>query len=108
MLMTDKSKEKLFIGVWTETHHELTSESRLWKHVICQAISDSYLGTAKEKISVGEWILTEDFVAVCDLATLNSENLSNKIKEILTSKPLIARYLGERLKKVIQARSLNM
>jgi len=76
--------------------------------VICQAISDAYLGNDKEKLSVGKWILTEDYVAVCDLATLNSENLSVKIKEILTSKPLVARYLGERLKKVIQARSLVM
>ena len=76
--------------------------------MICQAISDSYLGSKKEKISVGEWIMSDDFVSVCDLATLNSERLSKLIKEILTSKPLVARYLGERLKKVIQSRSLSM
>lgn len=76
--------------------------------MICQAISDAYLGTAKEKLSVGEWILTEDFVSVCDLATLHSERLSKMIEEILMSKPIIARYLGERLKRVIQSRSANL
>jgi len=108
MLTTDKSKKKLFIGVWTETHHELTSESRLWKHVICQAISDAYLGSPKEKLAVAEWIMSDDFSNVCDLATLNSDRLSKMIKEILTSKSVVARYLGERLRKVIQNRSFVM
>ena len=76
--------------------------------MICQAISDAYLGSKKEKLSVGEWIMSDDFVSVCDLATLNSERLSKLIKEILTSKPLVSRYLGERLKKVIQTRALNI
>ena len=76
--------------------------------MICQAISDSYLGTHREKLSVGKWILTEDFVDVCDLATLNSENLSVKMKEILTSKPVVARYLGEKLRKVIQNKTCSM
>ena len=52
--------------------------------------------------------MSEDFISVCDLATLNSERLLKLIKEILTSKPLVARYLGERLKKVIQSRAVSM
>jgi hypothetical protein len=81
------------------------SECRLWKYVICQAISDSYLGNAKEKLSVSKWILSQDFSDVCDLAELNADRLFKMIKEILVSKPVVARYLGERLKKTIQARS---
>jgi hypothetical protein len=80
------------------------SECRLWKHVICQAISDSYLGSAKEKLKVAEWLMSEDYVTCCDMAELHPENLHKLIKEILTSKPVVARYLGERLKKVIQDR----
>jgi hypothetical protein len=82
------------------------SECRLWKHVICQAISDAYLGSNKEKLAVAEWIMSSDFDNVCDLATLESDRLRKMIHEILTSKSVVARFLGERLKKVIQNRAL--
>jgi len=39
---------------------------------------------------------------VCDLADLNAENIKKAIKEILESKPIVGRYLGEKLKKIIQ------
>ena len=74
--------------------------------MICQAISDAYLGNPKEKLSVSRWVLSEDFSHVCDLAELNSENLKKHFKIILTSKPIVARYLGEKLKRIIQNRSL--
>tara|TARA_R100001440_G_scaffold61483_1_gene81422 strand:- start:31 stop:261 length:231 start_codon:yes stop_codon:yes gene_type:complete len=72
--------------------------------VICQAISDSYLGSPKEKLRVGEWLMTDDYIIVCDMAEMHPENLHKLIKEILISKPVVARYLGERLRKAIQDR----
>ena len=108
MLMTDKSNKSTFIGVWIEPHHELTSESRLWKHVMCQAISDSYLGSSREKVSVGKWLKSEDFSMVCDLGSLNAEEMSKLIQEILMSKPVVARYLGERLRRVIQNKIVSI
>ena len=104
MLMTDKSSKNIYIGDWIEKDQELMSECRLWKHVVCQAISDSYLGSPKEKVRVGEWLMSDDYITVCDMAELHPENLFKLIKEILTSKPVVARYLGERLRKVIQDR----
>ena len=104
MLMTDKSSKSTFTGDWTEKDLELMSECRLWKHVICQAISDSYLGSPKEKLRVGEWLMTDDYIIVCDMAEMHPENLYKLIKEILTSKPIVARYLGERLRKAIPDR----
>ena len=74
--------------------------------MICQAISDAYLGSNKEKLAVAEWIMSSDFDNVCDLATLESDRLRKMIQEILTSKSVVARFLGERLKKVIQNRAL--
>jgi hypothetical protein len=76
--------------------------------VICQAISDAYLGSKKEKLDVAQWIISDEFTNVCDLASLNSEKLSKMIEEILTSKYVVARYLGERLRKVIQNRACVM
>jgi len=75
---------------------------------MCQAISDSYLGDNKEKLSVARWVKSDDFIYVCDMANFNAENLQKKMKEILTSKPVVARYIGERLKKAIQSRAFNM
>tara|TARA_R100001082_G_C4332974_1_gene146552 strand:+ start:310 stop:534 length:225 start_codon:yes stop_codon:yes gene_type:complete len=72
---------------------------------VCQAISDSYLGTTKEKIEVGKWILGADFSQVCDLAELNAEVVKKSIYEILSSKPIIGRYLGHKLKNFIQNHS---
>lgn len=102
MLMTDKLNRNIYSGELIGNNPELTSELRLWRFVICQAISDSYLGTNREKITIGLWIRGDDFTKVCDLADLNSENVRKSIYEILMSKPIIARHLGEKLKKFIQ------
>jgi hypothetical protein len=106
MLMTDKLSRSTFIGDWTERDLELMSECRLWKHVMCQAISDLYLGSTREKLSVSKWIESPDYEFVCDMAELNASKLKIHLKKIATSKPIVSRYLGERLKKTIQNRSL--
>ena len=102
MLMTDKLNRNIYSGELIGNNPELTSELRLWRFVVCQAISDSYLGTTKEKVSIGKWIQGDDFSKVCDLADLNTENVKKSIFEILMSKPIVARYLGENLKRFIQ------
>ena len=76
--------------------------------MICQAISDSYLGNKRQKLAVGQWIVSDDFIMVCDLSSLNSDRMEKLIKEILTSKPVLARYLGEKLRKVIQNKTCSM
>lgn len=108
MLMTDKLSKNIYSGELIGNNPELTSELRLWRFVVCQAISDSYLGTTKEKISVGRWIQGDDFSKVCDLADLNTENVKKSIYEILSSKPIVGRYLGEKLKKFIQYHSSKL
>ena len=104
--MTDKLNTKSYIGDWTERDLELMSECRLWKYVMCKAIYDLYLGSPKQKLSVAEWIYSQDFEDVCDMAELNSSKIKPHLHQIARSKPVVARYLGERLKRVIQSRSL--
>ena len=105
MLMTDKLNRNIYSGELIGNNPELTSELRLWRFVVCQAISDSYLGTTKEKVRIGNWIRGDDFSKVCDLADLNTENVRKSIYEILMSKRIIARHLGEKLKRLIQNHS---
>ena len=105
MLMTDKSSKSTYIGDWIERDLELMSECRLWKYVMCQAISDLYLGSPKEKLNVAMWVKSNDFDDVCDMAELNSSRLKTHLEKIATSKPIVARYLGEKLKRTIQNRS---
>ena len=103
--MTDKLSKSTYSGDWIEKDLELKSECRLWKYVMCQAISDLYLGSTKEKVNVATWMKSNDFDDVCDMAELNSSKLKIHLENIATSKPVVARYLGERLKRVIQSRS---
>ena len=62
--------------------------------------------STKEKLSVAKWIESPDYEFVCDMAELNASKLKIHLKKIATSKPMVSRYLGERLKKTIQNRSL--
>ena len=107
MLMIGKLRKNIYSGDSIGNNPELMSELRLWRFVVCQAISDSYLGTTRQKIEVGRWLQSDNFSKVCDFADLNTENVKKSIYEILSSKPIIGRYLGEKLKKFIQYHSSN-
>lgn len=99
--MTGKSNRNTYTGDWTRTAPELSSECRLWRAVISQAISDAYLDDLKNKRNVQEWVGTEDFTAVCDLASMNPEYMKKIFNQILKMKPAIARFEGRRLKEII-------
>lgn len=99
--MTDRSKRSIYTGAWTSADQELSSECRLWRQVISQAISDAYLEDMKPKLEVIQWIDTEDFETVCDCAAVNAERMRQHFVDILESKPAIARYKGRKLKDVL-------
>ena len=99
--MTDRSKKSIYTGGWINSHPELSSEFRLWRSVISQAISDVYLDNPKHKLEVMEWLDTDDFETVCDLADLNPDFVKKAIRNIAESKPAIARFTGRKIKDVI-------
>ena len=43
----------------------------------------TYKYTDQEKLRVGEWLMTDDYIIVCDMAEMHPENLYKLIKEIL-------------------------
>ena len=69
--------------------------------MISQAISDAYLDDPKNKRSVIEWLDTEDFISVCDHASINYQFMHSKFKQILSMKPALARFEGRKVKEVI-------
>lgn len=99
--MTDRSKKSTYSGVSINSHPELSSEFRLWRAVVSQAISDVYLDNPRHKLEVLEWLETDDFEVVCDLADLNADFVAKSIRNIAESKPAIARFYGRKVKDVI-------
>tara|TARA_A100001015_G_C15036920_1_gene736927 strand:- start:2138 stop:2296 length:159 start_codon:yes stop_codon:yes gene_type:complete len=49
-----------------------------------------------------EWVGTEDFETVCDLADLNPEFVAKAIRKIAEEKPAIARFNGRKIKDIIE------
>jgi hypothetical protein len=100
--MIGKSKKSIYTGHWIGANQEYTSESVLWRHVVCQAISDLYLGDNRKKANIIYWIKTKDYEICCEFACLNHENLKYYLKEIILGSPQEARILGETLKRTIK------
>ena len=100
--MIDRSNKKTFIGRLTETAPEQSSECRLWRQVISQAISDAYLEDKKQKNIVSEWVQTQDFVTVCDFASVEFEQMKRNFEEILSMKPALAKMKGRLIKHLLE------
>lgn len=100
--MTGKLSKSIYTGAWIGKDQERTSESHLWRHVVCQAISDLYLGDHRKKASIIHWMRSKDFEICCEFACLNHENLKLYLKEIILGTPLDAKMLGENLKRTIK------
>tara|TARA_R100001163_G_C4928400_1_gene105441 strand:- start:276 stop:584 length:309 start_codon:yes stop_codon:yes gene_type:complete len=99
--MTGKLRKSISTGELTKTHQELSSECRLWRQVISQAISDAYLDDIKHKQNVFEWLDTDDFDFVCDLAFMEANRLKKFFLELQQLKPPIARFKGRKFKELI-------
>ena len=104
--MTGKLRKSISTGELTKTHQELSSECRLWRQVISQAISDAYLDDAREKDAVAYWITTADFVSVCDLADIEWRAMQENLNHILCASSAVARYEGRKLKDLIDKNSI--
>lgn len=100
--MTDKLNKRTFTGRLTETAPELSSECRLWRQVISQAISDAYLDDIKQKEVVSEWINTQDFDTVCDLASVGANQMRKNFEEVLLMRPAIAKMKGRLIKHLLE------
>ena len=101
LLMTDRSSRSIFTGGLTETDPEQSSECRLWRQVLSQAISDAYLNDTKKRQSVVEWVASSDFKTVCDLAFVEVTEMRKFFKKILSLHSEEARDEGKDIKQLL-------
>lgn len=107
--MTGKSLQSTSYDIPTETDLDLSSESRLWRAVLNQAISDIALGRDEDRLEVIAWVDGNDFDAVCLLAEIDSVPLK---EELLSLAMLPARatrkFFYYRLKKALPGFALSL
>ena len=101
LLMTDRSSRNIFTGGLTETDPEQSSECRLWRAVISQSISDAYLPHKRQRQLVNNWVDTDDFIDVCDLASVDTRMMRKNIKYILSIHPSVGREEGKKIKELL-------
>lgn len=70
--------------------------------MISQAISDAYLDDIKQKEIVSEWINTPDFDTVCDLASIEANQMRKNFEEVLLMRPAIAKMKGRLIKHLLE------
>ena len=78
---------------------------KLWRAVVSQAISDAYLdktGTLRDEVL--EWMESEDFEIVCDLAFINPDGLKKNINRIVDMNRSEAKHVGRQMKELIDRR----
>ena len=102
LLMTDRSSRNIFTGGLTETAPEQSSECRLWRQVLSQAISDAYLNDRKQRQSVAEWIASNDFRTVCDFAFVDFFEMRKIFDNILSRRGEEAREEGREIKQLLE------
>jgi hypothetical protein len=99
--MTDKSNQRLYTMGLINKIPEQLSECRLWRAVISQSISDAYLPHKRQRQLVNNWVDTDDFIDVCDLASVDTRMMRKNIKYILSIHPSVGRQEGKKIKELL-------
>lgn len=88
---TVRSNRRQLSGVILPNAPALTSESELWRAVICQAIRDIYRAEMQDGVltlpyrqEVVEWMTDPDFDAVCHMSFVDPERLRSEMINLLT------------------------
>lgn len=116
---TDKSGNNICIGALTPPPPELNSpfgsrknraklttgtieaESQLWRSVLCQAIHDIYDRDERVRKEALMWVLSRDFITVCDFAFVEPDSMKEQIASLVGLPLSLARKYGGQLKSSI-------
>ena len=90
---TDRSKANSSDTISTESHQGQLCESKLWRHVLGQAVHDIYQGDDKARKEVMIWLRSPDFLTVCDFADADPKTMREQLVALLSvSRPLAQKY----------------
>ena len=79
------------------------NEARLWRAVLAQAANDCVWGDSHMKLENAEWLFTEDFSTVAEMAQVNEDMIKSIFIEILKAdKHVYARYHAKQLMKCFE------
>ena len=87
----------------TATLYDKTNESRLWRRVLIQAITDAGGIRAERRQEVFDWLDTQDFDDVCFFAGVQADYISQEIFNILASPGVPARMRASMLRTAIRS-----
>lgn len=104
MRTTDKSKSSTSGGSLIVSDRALTSECILWRAVIGTVLDDLTSGKPPLVLEAIDWLNSDDFEEVCDMADVCPHTLKHCAKEIIHEKHhWRRRYMGRVLKSNIVA-----
>lgn len=97
MKTTGKSKRKRSSGDSTPPDQEPMSGSTLCRQVIGQAVKDAARGSEKEQAEVVRWLVSPDFIRICEGAAVNPEDWRIRIALLFRSTPGLRLYYAKKM-----------
>lgn len=117
---TDKSKSAISIGASIQNGHgssleyprsrhnrnrnttaTIESESNLWRAVLCQAVRDVYSPDARVRDETLRWVLSRDFLTVCDFALVEPDSMKEQLANLANLSATLAHRYGVELQQLI-------
>lgn len=92
----------------TVTLYDKTSESRLWRRVMIQAIKDASRGSPELMLDVAEWVRDgEDFDSVCHYSRIDPDFMAQALIDIMAMPSAARRVEGKALIRAILLRDAD-
>lgn len=81
----------------------MPAETALWRSVLAQAVRDIYDKDERVRRDALRWVLTRDFVTVCDYAFVEPDTMKTQLANLANMPLALARKYGTMLRSEIIA-----
>lgn len=79
----------------------IEAESLLWRHVLSQAVRDIYDRDVRIREEAMRWVLSPDFLTVCDFAFVEPDSMKEQIANLAMMPMILALKFGPQLRDYI-------
>jgi hypothetical protein len=102
--MTDWLDPEELDGAWDRLDHEGRKDVLLWRAVVAQAIRDMASVDVSLSLEAAQWLGTNDYKQVCELALMEPVSLEEAIKEAMAPEnPIYRKVMTCQLSDAIMA-----